>query len=240
VDKVSDVLSVGDEIHVQVVSFDRVKDRISLSLKRLEADPWEDAVASFPEGIKLIGKVVRLQPFGAFVELCPGVDGLVHVSNFNAPERVGHPKELCKVGDEIEVQVLSVDPLQRRIALARVPREGEFGAVPVVGAVMEGQVDSVANFGVFVKLGPGRKGLIPNSELASQKGSDNRRDYKPGQPVKVKVLEVQDGGRRIRLSQKAALEDEERSDFEGYLGDGKKAEGGFGTLGDILRKKIKS
>lgn len=236
VDKVRDVLNEGDEVHVQVVSFDRAKDRITLSLKRLESDPWEDVVLAFPEGIRLRGRVVRLQPFGAFVELSPGVDGLIHVSNFNTPDRISHPKVVVSEGDELEVQVLSVDPLQRRIALARVPKDGEFGDLPVLGAVLEGTVDSVANFGVFVKLGPGRKGLIPNVELGTSKGADNRKDFQPGTKLKVKVLEITEGGRRIRLSRKAALDDDERSDFTDYLNQGDGRSSAFGTLGDLLKK----
>jgi small subunit ribosomal protein S1 len=238
VDKVTDVLSEGDEVHVQVVSFDRTKDRITLSLKRLEADPWEDVVAAFPEGIRLPGRVVRLQPFGAFVELSPGVDGLIHISNFNTPERISHPKAVVQVGDEIEVQVLNVDPIQRRIGLARVPKDGEFGDIPVVGALIEGTIDSVANFGVFVHLGPGRKGLIPNVELGTSKGADNRKEFQPGARIKVKVLEITDGGRRIRLSRKEAVADAERSDFQDYLNQDGSGSSGFGTLGDLLKKNL--
>jgi ribosomal protein S1 len=145
------------------------------------------------------------------------------------------------VGAEVEVQVLSVDPERRRIGLARVPREGEFGEIPVVGAIVEGVVDSVANFGVFVRLGPGRKGLVPNVELGTPRGADNRREFKQGDPIKVKVLEITDGGRRIRLSRQAALDDAERADFEDYLGkDESASSGGFGTLGDLLKKKFDS
>jgi small subunit ribosomal protein S1 len=240
VDKVEDVLSIGDEVHVQVVSFDRERDRISLSLKRLEADPWEEAMRDFPEGSRVTGRVVRLQPFGAFVELTPGVDGLIHISNFNTPERISHPRAVVQVGDEIEVEVLSVEPERRRIGLARVAKPGEFGDVPVIGAVVEGRVDSVAPFGVFVKLGPGRKGLVPNAELGTPRGSDNRKDFRPDTPIKVKVLEVTDGGRRIRLSRQQALDDAERAEYSDYLDrDQGDRSGGFGTLGDLLGDKLK-
>jgi len=240
VDKVEDVLSIGDEVHVQVVSFDRDRDRISLSLKRLEADPWEEAMRDFPEGSRVTGRVVRLQPFGAFVELTPGVDGLIHISNFNTPDRVSHPRAVVQVGDEIEVEVLRVEPERRRIGLARVAAPGEFGDVPVIGAVIEGRVDSVAPFGVFVKLGPGRKGLVPNAELGTPRGSDNRKDFRPDAPIKVKVLDVTDGGKRIRLSRQQALDDAERAEFSDYLDrDPGERSGGFGTLGDLLGDKLK-
>jgi small subunit ribosomal protein S1 len=238
VDDPKEMLKVGEEIHVQVLSI-KPGDRISLSLKRLEADPWDDAMLSFPEGSRVRGKVVRLQPFGAFVELVPGVDGLIHVSNFNSPERVGHPREVLEQGQEVDVEVLSVDPQNRRIGLARVPSDGEFGSIPVVGAVLEGKVDKAVNFGVFVTLGPGRKGLVPNIEMGTSKGADHRKQFPPGTPMKVKVLEVTDNGRKIRLSLKAAREAQERAEFEGYVQqDAKDSSGGFGTLGDILKKKI--
>ena len=233
------VLKEGEEIHVQVLSIE-AGDRISLSLKRLEADPWDDAMLSFPEGSRVRGKVVRLQPFGAFVELTPGVDGLIHISNLNAPERVGHPRDVLKEGEEVDVEVLSVDPQSRRIGLARVPSDGEFGSVPVVGAVVEGKVDKAVNFGVFVTLGPGRKGLVPNIEMGTSKGADHRKQFPPGTPMRVKVLEVTDNGRKIRLSRKAAREAQERAEFEDYVQqDAKDSSSGFGTLGDVLKKKIK-
>ncbi len=236
VEKVEDVLHVGEEVHVQVVSFDREKDRISLSLKRLESDPWDDVMQMFAEGSRVTGKVVRMKPFGAFVELIPGVDGLIHISNMNTPDRIQHPNAILSDGQELQVQVISVDPSQRRIALARVAADGEFGDVPLVGAVMNGKVDNVAPFGVFVKLGPGRTGLVPNVELGTVKGADNRKDFPAGADIKVKVLEVTENGRRIRLSHKAVAEDEERKDFEGYLG-GDDVGSGFGTFADLLKKK---
>jgi small subunit ribosomal protein S1 len=112
--------------------------------------------------------------------------------------------------------------------------------VPVVGAVLEGKVDKVVNFGVFVILGPGRKGLVPNIEMGTSKGADHRKQFPPGTPMKVKVLEVTENGRKIRLSRKAAQEAQERAEFEDYVQqDGKESTSGFGTLGDILKKKIK-
>jgi small subunit ribosomal protein S1 len=239
VDDPREVLKEGEEIHVQVLSIEP-GDRIALSLKRLEADPWDDAMLSFPEGSRALGKVVRLQPFGAFVELAPGVDGLIHVSNLNTPERVGHPREVLKEGQEVEVEVLSVDPQSRRIGLARVPSDGEYGSVPVVGAVVEGKVDKVVNFGVFVTLGPGRKGLVPNAEMGTSKGADHRKQFPPGTPMKVRVLEVTDNGRKIRLSRKEAQAAQERAEFEDYVQqDTKDSSKGFGTLGDLLKKKTR-
>ena len=167
------------------------------------------------------------------------MEGLLHVSNLNTPERVSSPAQVLQEGQEVTVEVLSVDPEVRRIGLARVPRPGEFGDVPLVGAVLEGKVDSVANFGVFVVLGPGRKGLVPNVEMGTPRGTDHRKQFPPGTPLRVKVLEVTENGRRIRLSRKAVIEEQERGEVDEYLQSaGRREEAGFGTLGDILKKKL--
>jgi small subunit ribosomal protein S1 len=234
-----DVLKEGEEIHVQVIGIERGGERITLSLKRLEADPWEDAVRAFPIGFRTKGTVSKLAPFGAFVELLPGVDGLIHISNMNTPERINHPEAILKQGQEVQIEVMSVDPAQRRIGLMRVPSEGEFGSIPVVGQVVDGKVDKAAPFGVFVTIGRGRKGLVPNGELGTPKGSDTNKLFPPGAPVKALVQEVTENGKKIRLSIKAALAAEERADFEGFIEKEESAQG-FGTLGDLLRKKNQS
>jgi small subunit ribosomal protein S1 len=240
VDKPSDLLKEGEEIHVQVISLDNNAEKITLSLKRLEADPWDDVLLRFPEGSQTIGKVVRLQPFGAFVELISGVDGLIHISNMNTPERINHPKAILSLGDEVRVQVLNVDPEKRRIGLARLARDGEFGEIPIEGEIREGKVEKVENFGVFVILGPGRKGLIPNVEMGTSKGTDHRKDFPPGTAIKVKVIEVTDNGKRIRLSRRSALEADERAEFDKYVKeDSAESSGGFGTFADLLGSKIK-
>jgi small subunit ribosomal protein S1 len=234
-----DILQEGEEIHVEIIAIEQGGERITLSLKRLEQDPWADVVSAFPPGSRLTGRVVRLAPFGAFVELSPGVEGLIHISQFNTPERINHPQAVVAEGQEVLVEVLEVSPEKRRIGLMRVPGEGEFGAIPVAGAILEGKIDKVEAFGVFVTLGPGRKGLIPNSEMGTAKGTDHRKQFAPGTAIKVQVLEVTEGGKRIRLSRKAALDAEERADFEGYVD--KSAEGSsknFGTFGDLLKKKM--
>lgn len=234
-----DLLTVGEQVNVQVVSFDSDSDKITLSLKRLEADPWQDVMLNYPEGSRHQGEVVKIKPFGAFVQLEPGVEGLLHVSNLNTPERVNSPTQVLQEGQEVTVEVLSLEPEVRRIGLARVPRPGEFGDVPLVGAVLEGQVDSVANFGVFVVLGPGRKGLIPNSEMGTPRGTDHRQQFPAGTRVRVKVLEVTDNGRRIRLSRRAVIEEQERGEVDEYLqSKGGSEDVSFGTLGDIIKKKL--
>jgi small subunit ribosomal protein S1 len=118
-----DVLAVGQEVEVQVTKIEKAKDgkgqeRISLSRRALERDPWRDAAARFPEGTRVAGKVVRLESFGAFVELAPGLDGLIHISQLGSGRRVTHPREVVKPGQRVEVTVLNVDPVKRRISLS--------------------------------------------------------------------------------------------------------------------------
>ncbi|NMB74621.1 MAG: S1 RNA-binding domain-containing protein [Myxococcales bacterium] len=233
-----DFIHEREEVHVEVIAIEQGGERITLSLKKLEADPWGEVEDAYPVGTRHKGKVTRLQPFGAFVELAPGIEGLVHISQFSTPERINHPSQVVKEGQEIEVEILAVDRSARRIGLMRIPGEGEWGALPVVGNIMEGKVDRVEPFGVFVSLGPGRKGLIPNAEMGTAKGTDHRKDFPAGTPIKVQVLEVSEGGKRIRLSRQAVLNAEERADFEGYLDRGQeKSSQGFGTFADLFKNQ---
>ena len=197
--------------------------------------------------MRLQGKVARLQPFGAFVELFPGVDGLVHVSALS-DRHVQHPREVVKEGESIWVQVESVDDAQRRVALRRIGEEeaqAPEAAKPAkarraqVGDVVQATVDKCEAFGVFVHW-DGGKGLVPNAELGTPRGSDNRKTLPPGTQFKAQILEIDERG-RYRLSRSAAERAENASDYREYqrqmnkrMPPGK----GFGTLGDLLRAKL--
>lgn len=234
----AEVVSDGQQVTVQVLAVDWDKDRISLSLKALGQDPWEAAAQRFGVGTRVVGRVVRLADFGAFVSLEPGVDGLVHISALGAGRRVGHPKEVVAVGDEVEVEVLAVDPGKRRISLSMEHRLREaMGQLPRAGDALDGVVEKVADFGVFVKLPSGHTGLVPNAEAGTERDADHKRLFKPGDAMEVAVLAVEEGGRRIRLSRKALVNREEREAAAAYApsADG----GGFGTLGDLLKSKWK-
>jgi small subunit ribosomal protein S1 len=199
------------------------------------------------------GKVVRLQPFGAFVELAPGIDGLVHVSNL-ADRRINHPKEVVDVDQQVEVVVEKVEPTQKRVALA-LWREGYTGprevAVetpgatapasnrPKIGDVQEVTVDRIEPFGIFVTFAGGR-GLIPNVELGTPKGADHRKLFPGGSKIKAAIIEI-DGQSRLKLSKVAAEHAEERAEVQHYLKTNQpRIQGkGFGTLGDLLKAKLK-
>ncbi|MGO9830707.1 MAG: S1 RNA-binding domain-containing protein [Myxococcaceae bacterium] len=263
----SDVCKVGDEVEVEVLRLEpaqpnspdkaKHKERITLSMRARQEDPWEAAAAAIHDGDRLSGKVVRLQPFGAFVELRPGVDGLIHISALS-DRRIAHPRDAVSVGDEVLVQVEKIDTAEKRVGL-RLVRDGEVvgsGAAlppsletaekpvaarpapsprPKVGEVVTGQVDRIEPYGVFLVF-PGGRGLIPASETGTERGTDLRRQYTLGQELKVAILDVDAAG-KIRLSVPAAQRMEERAEMEAWkrkqpAGAGGK---GFGTLGDLLK-----
>jgi small subunit ribosomal protein S1 len=247
-----DAVKQGQKVKVQVLRIEKDEkgqERIGLSLRALEQDPWDAARAQLKEGARLTGKVARLQPFGAFVELFPGVDGLVHVSAL-ADRHIQHPREVVKEGESILVQVESIDDSSRRISLRKVsenePVSAEkpsaaAGRRPKVGDSVEATVDKCEPFGVFVHW-EGGKGLIPNAELGTPRGSDNKKTLPVGTKVKAQIIEIDDRG-RYRLSRTSAERAQEGSDYREYqremnkrLAPGK----GFGTLGDLLRAKLQA
>jgi small subunit ribosomal protein S1 len=244
-----DVVKPGQRVKVQVLRLEKDEkghDKIALSLRALEQDPWDAARPQLKEGARLLGKVARLQPFGAFVELFPGVDGLVHVSALS-DRHVQHPREVVKEGETIWVQVESVDDAQRRVALRRISEEEAQAPETArpekqkrarVGDVVEVTVDKCEAFGVFVHW-DGGKGLVPNPELGTPRGSDNKKTVPPGTQFKAQIVDIDDRG-RYRLSRTAAQRAEGASDYREYqrqmnkkMPPGK----GFGTLGDLLRAK---
>jgi small subunit ribosomal protein S1 len=184
------------------------------------------------------GTVTRVQDFGAFVKIAAGVEGLLHVS-----EMGGGEAGRIKVGQAIAVVVKNVDPGQRRIGLVPAP-EGAAAGTAVraasysVGQTVRATVDKIETYGVFVQIegtkGRAGRGLIPNAELGTARGSDTRKHFKVGAPVEAKILETGDG--RLRMSLKAVKDDEERADFDGYR-ERSAAASGLGTLGDLLKKK---
>ena len=240
VERAGDRLRIGETVTVKVLRLDEVKGRITLSLKALEGDPWASVAGQLRERQIVRGRAVRATEFGVFVELLPGVDGLLHASEIPR-HRAGALREMVAATAEIAVMIIGVDPAKRRIALALAPEGAAVGAqlesVVTVGAVLTGTVERVEPFGVFVRLGPGQTGLVPNAELGTTRGTDHRRMFPAGSELKVLVLAIEEGGRRIRLSREKALAHEEQAETQAYIKDaGRK--GGFGmTLGDFLKDR---
>ncbi len=242
VTKASDKLKAGYLVKVQILKIeDGKKDgekKISLSMKALEDDPWTRAEVEIREGMKVRGRVARIQSFGAFVEILPGVDGLVHVSNMRLGERVSKPNDIVKVGDEVEATVLSCEWGKRRIGLSLAKTPSELADELRKGLVLEGTVDKIESFGLFVKLPNEARGLVPAAETGTQRGADLAKEFKIGDKHKVIVLEVDPKNGKIRLSIKAARQAEERAEFEGFLSSPKEKGKGLGTLGDIFKKQL--
>ena len=235
------VLKLGDEVDVKVLKIEDAKDgqkKISLSMKALEQDPWEKAGDELKEGQKIRGKIARIQSFGAFVEILPGVDGLVHVSNMSLDRRLKNPRDVVKEGDEVEATVVSIDWNKRRIGLSMVKTPQELANELKSGSVVQGKVDRIEDFGVFVKLESGARGLVPARETGTQQGTDLKKTFNNGDPVKVLVQDVDKKSGRIRMSMRAAREAEERAEYVGYINKDPSGGKGLGTLGDLLKGKL--
>ncbi len=208
----SEVLEVGDEVEVKVLKFDRDKNRVSLGLKQLGEDPWQDLPRRYPENTRLFGRVTNLTDYGAFVELEEGVEGLVHVSEMDWTNKNVHPSKICRVGDEVEVMVLDIDGERRRISLgmkqcAVNPWE-EFSATHNKGDKISGKIKSITDFGVFIGLDGGIDGLIHLSDLSwDRAGEEIVREYQKGDEVEAVVLAVDPERERISLGIKQALDD---------------------------------
>ncbi len=191
----SEVITLGDEIKVMVLKYDQEKERVSLGLKQLQQDPWEAALAQFPVGTKLKGKIVSLADYGAFVELAEGVEGLIHVSEMSWTKRVKHPSQIINVGDEVDVQVLDVDSTARRISLGM----KQLMANPWVelknsylpGTIIEGEVRSITDFGIFVGVEDGIDGLVHISDFSWTKRVNHPSEmFTKGQKIRSVVLGV--------------------------------------------------
>lgn len=167
----SELFSVGDEIKVKILKYDRDKERVSLGLKQVSPDPWQDAELKFPLGKVVKGKVISLKDYGAFVELEEGVEGLIHVSEMSWTERVKHPSKIMKAGDEVECKVLEVDSKNKRISLGikqlqTNPWDELENRFPVGTIIEEGVVKSITDFGIFVDIGMGIDGLVHVSDMS--------------------------------------------------------------------------
>jgi small subunit ribosomal protein S1 len=237
--RAGDRLRVGEPVTVKVLRVDAEKGKVTLSLKALEGDPWASVAGRLRERQVVRGRALRATDFGVFVELLPGVDGLLHVSEIPR-HRQGAMRETVAAGAEVAVMIIAIDSGKRRIALALAPEDAAVGeqmeSSVVVGAVLTGTVERLEPFGVFVRLGPGQTGLVPNAELALERGADPRKAFPLGSEMKVSVLAIEDGGRRIRLSREKALVHEEQAEMQAYLNTTRKS-GGFGmTLGEKLNQ----
>ena len=243
VEKLEDMLALGQEVTVKIISLDWDNNRLTLSMKALQPDPWSLAAEKYPVDGRVNGTIVRLAPFGAFVSLEPGIDGLVHISNLGAGRRINHPREVVEVGQRVEVYILSVDAENRKISLSMQPKvEPKKIVLPEVGELIEGVVDRVMPYGIFLKMSSGLNGLIPNTEMGTPAGTDHKHMFPSGTEMQVVVVEVEAASNKVRLSRRAVMEKAAKEEYDQYRTSVTQAEGqsaGLGSLGDILKAKLK-
>ena len=208
----SEVVNVGDELDVRVLKFDRERNRVSLGLKQLGDDPWVSITRRYPSGTRLFGKVSNVTDYGCFVELEPGVEGLVHVSEMDWTNKNVNPAKVVQVGDEVEVMVLDVDEERRRISLGMKQTQSNpweaFAAMFKKGDKVHGAIKSITDFGIFVGLDGGIDGLVHLSDISWQgNGEELVRDFKKGEEVDAVVLAVDPERERISLGIKQLEQD---------------------------------
>ncbi|HEX2164913.1 MAG TPA: S1 RNA-binding domain-containing protein, partial [Thermoanaerobaculia bacterium] len=214
-----DALQLGQEVEVKVIKVEQGGERISLSMKDLEPDPWRAAGERFTRGDRFSGKVLRKTDFGLFVELEPEVEGLLHVSQL--PPGKTMDDEAFQPGQPVEGWVREVDAKRQRVSLSlrEVPTDDpwkEIGRRFPEGESVEGTVESVAPFGVFITLGPGITGLLPNSQTGLPRGSNAARAFSPGQQVRVQVLSIDARRKRISLGREGARVEASKNDLQDF------------------------
>jgi small subunit ribosomal protein S1 len=242
-EKPENLLSVGQEVTVRVIGLDWAKNRLTLSLKAMQEDPWESAATKYTVDSTVKGVIVRLAQFGAFVNLEPGIDGLIHISNLGAGRHINHPKEVVEVGQWVEPQVLAVDKENRKISLTLEQQSKEEVVLPEVGDVVDGFVDRVMPYGIFLKLDSGASGLIPNSEMGTPRGTNHSRMFPQGTRMQVVVIGADKDTKKISLSRNAVSEKVERDDFSRYRSNQQQGEQketvSLSDFGELLKRHLK-
>lgn len=227
----SEIVNVGDEINVKVLKFDKDKSRVSLGMKQMGNDPWQEIAERYPEGARLSGAVTNLTDYGCFVEIEDGVEGLVHVSEMDWTNKNIHPSKVVNLGDVVNVMVLEIDEERRRISLGLkqcIDNPWEtFAKSYEKGDKVSGKIKSITDFGIFIGLDGGIDGLVHLSDISWQKtGEEAVRDYKKGDEISAVVLQVDPERERISLGVKQIEEDP----FNKYLTDNKKGAIVNGTI----------
>jgi len=242
----SELVSIGEEAEVVVLDINKDKQEISLGMKQTEVNPWELVAEKYPPATVVEGKVRNLASYGAFIEIEPGIDGLLHVSDLSWTKKISHPNELLKKGETLQCVVLEVDQTKQRVALGmkQLSEDPWDEAIPGAyqpGMIVKGHVTKITNFGVFVELEDDLEGLLHISELADHKVENPQDVVKQGQEVEVKILRVDLDDRKIGLSLKRAQwtadQDAAAERTEGKAGGanaGGAGGGGIGGLGEGL------
>ncbi len=235
----SEVLNVGQPVKVQIIRFNAETQRISLGMKQLEADPWDGVESKYPVGARFRGRVSNITDYGAFVELEPGVEGLVHVSEMSWTKKNVHPGKIISTSQEVEVMVLDVDPQKRRISLGIKQTEEnpwtDFAGSHPAGTEVQGEIKNITEFGLFVGLPGDIDGMVHLSDLSWDKsGEEAIKECKKGDVVRAKVLDIDVEKERISLGIKQLSDDP----FESAAGDLKKGDAVTCTVTRVLETGI--
>jgi small subunit ribosomal protein S1 len=231
----SKVVAIGDAIEALVLKIDKESEKISLGLKQVEPDPWETLEDRYPEGTRVTGKVRNLTNFGAFVEIEEGIEGLVHISDMSWTKRIRHPSEIMRKGDKVEVAVLGIDKENRKISLGlKQIQENPWDRLVdkyLVGSVTKGKVTKVQDRGVVVELEDDVEGFVPISHLSKETIKKPAEVFNPGDELPLKVIRIDPDARKILLSVKDYLAEQDREEVEEYM---RKYRPSRTTVGDVV------
>ena len=234
----SKIMNVGDSVDSMVLGVDTETRRISLGLKQIESNPWQELSEKYPVGTTIKGAVRNLTEFGAFVEVEEGIDGLIHISDMSWSKRLKHPSELLQKGDEVEAMVLNIEPENQRLSLGLKQLAtdvwDDFFANTKVGDVTEGKIVRITNFGAFVELAEGIEGLIHVSEFEDQSSEDAAP--KVDETVKMRIIKLSPEDRKIGLSIRALSNEDFETDWQSYS----TSDSPEVTLGDHFKQQTSS
>jgi small subunit ribosomal protein S1 len=224
-----------------ILSIDPEKKRISLGMKQLEPNPWDVIADKYPVGTVISGKIKNITDFGIFIGIDEGIDGLVHISDISWTKRIRHPSEVYKKGQEVQAIVLNIDKGNERFSLGIKQLEPDpWESVPQrypVGTVLTGPVTNVTDFGLFVEIEEGIEGLVHVSEISKEKIKTPIDQFKVGDQVTAKVINISPKDRKIGLSIKKAEEHDERTDYQDYMNTAKAA---TSNLGELLKGELQA
>ncbi|MFB6350353.1 MAG: S1 RNA-binding domain-containing protein [Bradymonadaceae bacterium] len=257
VDDPAHVVGDGEKVEVEILDIEMPDDeddnpRIGLSRKSTETDPWAKVNEEFAVGDEVEGEVVRNAPFGSFVEIAPGVEGLVHVSEMSWTEHVKTPDDVVAPGEKVTVQIQDIDIADRRVGLSmREAKSHPWDDVRdeyMTGEVVEGEVENIEDFGVFVQLPTGITALIPRSEMSLPSGATPFRVYSQGETIEARILNIDESERKMALTPLDESEEDDEASDEGEEGqaaetpspsEASDSGGGFGSLGDMIGDQLK-
>jgi len=237
----SKILSVGDEVEAVVLSINPESKRISLGMKQLESNPWDVIAQKYPVGTTIAGKIKNITDFGIFIGIDEGIDGLVHISDISWTKRVKHPSEIFRKNQEVQAIVLNIDKDNERFSLGIKQLESDpWESIPQrypMGSIVSGPITNVTDFGLFVELEEGIEGLVHVSEISKEKIKSPVGQFKPGDKITAKVINISPKDRKIGLSVKKVEEQDDRSNYDEYMSTSKAA---TSNLGELLKEELEA